>query len=647
MALMGLTFTSCEDVLNETPRASFTPEYFKTEAGVKAGMTALYANLRNVYGQAYYWNSCETGTDEYTYGESGHDENFMVLDMTPESAILKSTNCRADVLWGSAFPDINTANGVIENGEAAGIDAALLAEAHFFRAFDYFQLVQTYGGVPLDLGAGELKFNTSTIRGSVRNTVVDVYEKAIFPDLEKAMEELPTTPRLTGTVTKTTAALVLAKAYLTYAWWLQNPNNIPTYPECTRDASKAAGYFQKAYNTAVNAIKNPGPYGLCETFMDIHYGPNDRNKEILLYADHTAQDELFNGGVGYGYGNGGAPDNFVNWIAHWNYPTMNGGVLVRDARQSYGRPWTRMATPMEVPLKFTDKNIDYRYEGTFVTAFRGNWHHGGDKAATKTNANGLSVKPNDIVLMFQGENQAENLPDDKKIKYPAENEGGGSGLGAGTLDGESYYVMTPDHLSRRVYLNIWKCGYYNEKTVADETSVGMPNGATPRPFNILRFAELYFVAAEAAVKGATTEAGYTARELMQVIRGRAGKWRLAPYAYKDYGVDLSEGKLYADHSQEMKDATPQDITIDYILDERFREFYGEGLRWFDLVRTQEWEQMAKTYHICGDGVGSAQQTKTRTIEKHHYLRPIPVGQLDALQMTKEEKQAYQNPGYRE
>ena len=164
MALMGFTFTSCEDVLKETPRASFTPEYFKTEAGVKAGMTALYANLRNVYGQAYYWNSCETGTDEYTYGQSGHDENFMVLDMTPESAKLRSTNCRADVLWGSAFSDINTANGVIENGEAAGIDAALLAEARFFRAFDYFQLVQTYGGVPLDLGAGELKFNTSTVR---------------------------------------------------------------------------------------------------------------------------------------------------------------------------------------------------------------------------------------------------------------------------------------------------------------------------------------------------------------------------------------------------------------------------------------------------------------------------------------------------
>lgn len=149
MVIIGLAFTSC-DVLDETPRATFTPDYFKTENGVKGGITSLYANLRNTQGQAYYWNACETGTDEYTFGESGKDENFMVLDFTPTSAKLKSTNCRADVFWGSAYSDINTANGVIENGQVAGIDKALLAEARFFRAFDYFTLVQLYGGVPLD-----------------------------------------------------------------------------------------------------------------------------------------------------------------------------------------------------------------------------------------------------------------------------------------------------------------------------------------------------------------------------------------------------------------------------------------------------------------------------------------------------------------
>src|SRR5690606_36832420 len=103
---------------------------------------------------------------------------------------------------------------------------ALIAEARFFRAFDYFLLVQTFGGVPLDLGAGELAFNTNPTRTSVRNTVPEVYTKAIFPDLLTAVNDLPNEGRVTGGTTKTLARLYLAKAYLTYAWWLENPNNI-------------------------------------------------------------------------------------------------------------------------------------------------------------------------------------------------------------------------------------------------------------------------------------------------------------------------------------------------------------------------------------------------------------------------------------
>ena len=316
---LATTFSSCGDVLDEQPRSQFDPTFFNTKAGIEGGLTSLYAHLRYIYGNVYYLNSLETGTDEYTYAQSA-DGNFKDADLSGVGSMTPN-NSIAGGCWGTAFANINTCSGIIENGAAAGIDDALLAEAYFFRAFDYFILVQTYGGVPLDLGAGELKFNTSTVRTSVRNTVPEVYA-AIFADLEKAVADLPENPRLTGTATKNLARLYLSKAYLTYAWWLENPNNIPTYPECTRNSGEAQSYFQKAYDTAKQAINNPGPYALQPTFYDVNVATNDRNSEIMLYADHDEDEKFGNGGSGYGWGSGGSPENFAYWMETWNYTEM-------------------------------------------------------------------------------------------------------------------------------------------------------------------------------------------------------------------------------------------------------------------------------------------------------------------------------------
>ena len=312
--VMTLFLVSCSDILEEQPRSIFEPGFFKTEKGVMGGLTSMYAHLRYIYGQAYYYNACQTGTDEATYAQSA-DGNFKDHDLSGVGSIT-STTSRSDVLWGTAFANINTASGIIENAAEVGISNALIAEAKFFRAFDYFLLVQTFGGVPLDLGAGELKFNTAPTRTSVRNTVPEVYTKAIFPDLLEAVNNLPATGRFTGTATKTLARLFLAKAYLTYAWWLENPGNIPTYPASDRtdpDGHNAAWYFQQAYDVAVAAIADPGPFALQATFYDVNLGQNDRNKECLLYADHTEKSEKYNVSS-LTYGGGGAPDNFAGWM---------------------------------------------------------------------------------------------------------------------------------------------------------------------------------------------------------------------------------------------------------------------------------------------------------------------------------------------
>ena len=167
--LMAIFLVACEDILEEQPRSIYTPDFFKTEKGVYGGLTAMYAHLRYIYGEAYYYNTLETGTDEYTYAQSA-DQNFKVMDITDQGTIT-STSSRSDRLWSVAFPNINTASGIIENGSEVGVPDALIAEARFFRAFDYFLLVQTFGGVPLDLGAGDLVFNTNPVRTSVIYTV--------------------------------------------------------------------------------------------------------------------------------------------------------------------------------------------------------------------------------------------------------------------------------------------------------------------------------------------------------------------------------------------------------------------------------------------------------------------------------------------
>lgn len=625
--------TSCSGILDEQPRSSYDPNFFKTERGVEGGIISMYAHLRYIYGQAYYYNSCLTGTDEATYAQSA-DGNFKDADLSGVGS-LTATSSRSDVAWGTAFSNINTANGVIENGAAVGVSEALISEARFFRAFDYFLLVQTFGGVPMDLGAGELKFNITTSRTSVRNTVTEVYTKAIFPDLLTAIENLPTTPRMTGGVTKTVARLYLSKAYLTYAWWLKNPNNIPTYPECPRtdpDGHDAAWYYQQAYNIAVDALENPGPFGLEESFYKVNVGTNDRNKEILLYADHTQNDEYYNGGS-LSYGSGGAPDNFVSWMMNWNYTdiraTFNGAKvnpIIRVAEQAYGRPWTRMVPPHGVFKKtFADKSNDSRYDGTFTTVYRTNWSTAGSTWTTVKSANNMDIKEGDPILTFLNEDNAN-------IQYPG--NGGGSNVGGGTLPNRADYVLGPSAISRRAYPGLWKLGPYRTD---NGSGAGQPNAGSTRPYNIAKFSEIYLIAAEAAVQGATTKVGKSARELVNVLRARAGKWTFS---------NARNAALIADNSAAMVAATPGTIDINYILDERSREFFGEGYRWFDLVRTQKWNEYADTYVICGTTYGdTTPKTYTRTIEKFHYLRPIPQGQLDGMEMSADEKIAYQNPGY--
>jgi hypothetical protein len=649
IALSALLFSGCKKILEEQPRSIYEPGFFKTEKGVLGGITSQYAHLRLIYGQPYFYNTLETGTDEYTWAQSA-DANFKDADLSGVGNVTPLT-FPAGALWSTAFSNINTASGIIENAAAVGISNALIAEARFFRAFDYFMLVQTYGGVPLDLGAGDLKFNTSAVRTSKRNTVAEVYSKAIFSDLLIAINDLPATPRVTGGVSKVAARLYLAKAYLTYAWWLQNPNTIPTYPAvATRtdpDGKDANYYFQQAYTVAAAGIDNPGPFGLETTFYDLHLGGNDRNKEMVLYADHTQESEAYNGACLSCFdselGNG---RNSAVWMVTPNYTVLSSASNIdgtgsavssvqRESSQMLGRPYIRMApTVGAVANTFDNKALDSRFDGTFTTAYRANWPKASPPVTNTVlyNANDLPVTPGQTILSFLDD---ETLT--PSITYPSGNRFSGkvsNSVGAGQIPGRADFVINPRAISRIIFPGLWKMGVYRTD---NGTGLGQPNATSTRPFKIAKFSELYLIAAEAAVKGAATVAGKSARELINVIRTRAGKWRFS---------NRNNAAFTADNSVALTAATPATIDINYVLAERSREYFGEGHRWYDLVRTQKWNELAGSYQICGIAYGDhTLTTVTRTIQPFHYLRPIPQAQLDGMEATAAEKIAYQNPGY--
>jgi hypothetical protein len=127
---------------------------------------------------------------------------------------------------------------------------------------------------------------------------------------------------------------------------------------------------------------------------------------------------------------------------------------------------------------------------------------------------------------------------------------------------------------------------------------------------IIRLGEMYLIAAEASVQLGDQA---SAAQYINVIRTRA--------ALPGHQADMQ--------------VSPGSIDINFILDERAREFVGEQQRWYDLKRVfhsgQDWVNYIQKYN-----------PDVTIIQPFHRLRPIPQAELDAIDNAAE---FGQNPGY--
>jgi hypothetical protein len=469
-SIVASMLTSCYDILEEQPRAAMTPDLFRSEAGLQQGLTAAYVGLRSIAGAQGPLFCMELGTDEFTSGAS--NTNFPI-DMTRSrtgTTPITSTSGDFDAFWNNSFQYINTCNGVIDFGTELNMSPVIIAEARFLRAYYYFNLVQMFGATPLDLGSGPLKFNTSPNRGSVRNSVDEVYA-AIKADLQFAIDNLPVTSRLTGTVAKKAAIHYLAKVYLT------------------------TGEYALALSTAETLINNPGSYdtGLMDTYADVVKQGNEHGKEVLFVVEHT-QDLAFNGFIGQSNADGGPTSGYgaedrSNSYYTSNYPTFAVGTQFPVGRSvEYSRPWIRMAPTDELLLQtFADKTNDSRYYSTFQTVWLSNVERPGGANGSFTGLLGQPINVGDTALYFPGTNVSEEFKASKNYRV------------WGVSDHTEIY-----------FPSMWKFFDRERKTV---------NAASGRPFIVAKLSETYLIAAEAAIKSGTQNE--KARQYILALRRRA------------------------------------------------------------------------------------------------------------------------------
>ena len=534
LILGGLAvLSSCKKALEENNPSGITAEsVYTTPAGFETLVNAAYSYQRWWYGKEEGYSISEMGTDLWASGAGD-----VTTDLT-NYINLQGTNGSLTTEWQQFYAAINLCNAGINRiggaGLAANVRPVREAELKFLRAFYYWHIVETWGGVHFTLN------ETQGVITTANKTPAETFNKQIIDDLLFAVANLPVTTADYGRVTKPAAQAFLARMYLT-----QKKN-------------------AEARDMALAVINGGYGFTLLPAYADLWKMSNLKNKEVVYavnYSTNLSQNDLIDpilNPLGHSRGSNNGHLHFA--MKYDDQPAM-----IRDIAN--GRPFDRYM-PTRFLLDLYSDN-DSRYEGSFQTV----WY-----ANSTIRPAGMKIGDTAIFATKNVFAPAGKLYKifDRNAVYNAN----------GTVKDQLHYVS----------LNKF----------SDPTRTSANEAQSARDVFVIRFAELYLIAAEAEFNLGNPGAAAT---YLNVIRTRAAK----------------TGKV-----AEMQ-LTSAQVTLDLILDERAREFAGEQIRWFDLKRSGKLVERVKAYN-----------PNAATIQDFNLVRPIPRTQIDAVSNKDEFKQ---NPGY--
>lgn len=216
-----MVLAACEDFLEREPLGRYTTETYPT-GGLTQYVYGMYSELRSWGVHAFpFVGIVSITSDDADKGSTPADapaqielDNFTVL---PTNGLIGDFYTGHYTAINKANVVFNEADSLLEVGAVSQEDYNLsTAEASFVRAYLYFNLVRTFGGVPkVDaLVTDQGEFNIP------RASAEEIYT-LIISDLQYAEQHLPVSwdPAFIGRPMKTSAQGMLAKVYAYQENW--------------------------------------------------------------------------------------------------------------------------------------------------------------------------------------------------------------------------------------------------------------------------------------------------------------------------------------------------------------------------------------------------------------------------------------------
>jgi hypothetical protein len=258
LGLFLCLLTGCVD-LDISPKTVLTREDIFNDAGIKAYLAGMYANLPmedfKYDSNDGYFASLNNNSFACSTGEMVH-ANGMTFRRHRTG------------YWPEGFKIIRQANALIQDlpnyvGQLTGAESAI-GEAKFIRAFVYFQLAKRYGGLPLIEEPQLLDANDESTLWIARSSHEDTYN-FILADLDDAIAKMGETSSA-GRANKYVAAAFKSRVALTagtiarygamkFPVWEVDGVTLQGIPE-----ESANGYFKQAWDAA--KLVETGPYEL-------------------------------------------------------------------------------------------------------------------------------------------------------------------------------------------------------------------------------------------------------------------------------------------------------------------------------------------------------------------------------------------------